>query len=218
MTWDWDFAWSVMPDLLSGFLVSIEASLLASFVALGLGLVWAVLRYAKVPFVSPIVGLCVEFVRGTPLLVQLFFLFYVLPRYGLTLSPFVTGFIGLGLNFSAYAAEVYRAGLESVPRGQWEAATVLGLPARRRWLGVILPQAIRNVVPPLGNYVVLMFKESAILSAITVADVVHQANSIGSEQFRYTEPLTLVALLFLAVSYPAARAIRRLETRLERFV
>jgi len=171
-------------------------------------------RHSKLPVISALVGGLVQFIRGTPLLVQAFFLFYVFPSYGLTLPALTTGIIAIGIHYSAYAAEAYRAGIESVPRGQWEAATALSLSPRRRWTGVVLPQAIRAVIPSLGNYVIAMFKDSAILAAITVVEVLNTAQAIGSDSFRYLEPLTLAALLYLLVSYPAAKLIRRLEHRL----
>ncbi len=214
MTWDWSFAWGILPDLLEGLAVTVQITLIGSAIALVLGLVIAVVRHSKLPVISALVGGLVQFIRGTPLLVQAFFLFYVFPSYGLTLPALTTGIIAIGIHYSAYAAEAYRAGIESVPRGQWEAATALSLSPRRRWTGVVLPQAIRAVIPSLGNYVIAMFKDSAILAAITVVEVLNTAQAIGSDSFRYLEPLTLAGLLYLLVSYPAAKLIRRLEHRL----
>ena len=214
MTWDWSFAWGILPELLEGLAVTVQITLIGSAIAMVLGLVIAVVRHSKLPVISALVGGLVQFIRGTPLLVQAFFLFYVFPSYGLTLPALTTGIIAIGIHYSAYAAEAYRAGIESVPRGQWEAATALSLSPRRRWTGVVLPQAIRAVIPSLGNYVIAMFKDSAILAAITVVEVLNTAQAIGSDSFRYLEPLTLAALLYLLVSYPAAKLIRRLEHRL----
>lgn len=214
MSWDWPFAWEILPQLLEGLLVTVQITVVGSVIALVLGLVIAVVRQSQVPVVSQLVGGLVQFVRGTPLLVQAFFLFYVFPSYGLTLPALTTGIIAIGVHYAAYTAEVYRAGIESVPRGQWEAATALSLPLRRRWTGVVLPQAIRAVVPSLGNYVIAMFKDSAILAAITVVELLNTATAIGSDSFRYLEPLTLAGLLYFLVSYPAAKLIRQLEQRL----
>lgn len=213
MSWSWSFAWQVVPDLLEGLKVTLEITLVGSAVAMVLGLVVAIVRYSKVPVLSSVATGVVEFIRGTPLLVQVYFLYFVLPKWGLRYSPLATGIFAIGINYSAYTAEVYRAGIEAVARGQWEAAIALSLPARRRWQSVILPQALRAVVPALGNYVIAMFKDSAILSAITVVELLNQATQIGSASFRYLEPLTIAGLMYLAVSYPAARLIRRLETR-----
>ncbi|MGW7006814.1 ectoine/hydroxyectoine ABC transporter permease subunit EhuD [Streptomyces sp. NPDC054933] len=213
-TWDWSYTGHVLPDLLRGLLVTLEATALGSVLAFALGLVWALAlrtpsRWARWP-----VGTVVEFIRNTPLLVQLFFLFYVLPTAGITFSALTTGVIGLGLHYSTYTAEVYRAGIDGVPTGQWEAATALSLPRRRTWVAVILPQAIRRVVPALGNYVIAMFKDTPMLAAITVLDMLKQAEEAGAESFRYTEPITVVGLLFVLIAYPTSLLIRALERRL----
>ena len=110
--------------------------------------------------------------RGTPLLVQLYFVFYVFPTWGLSMPALATGIVGLGIYYSATASEIYRAGIEELSAGQWEAALVLGLPIRRVWLGIVLPQAIKTVLPMLGNQVVAMFKETSLLSTITVIGTV----------------------------------------------
>jgi polar amino acid transport system permease protein len=212
--WDWQFAWDILPRLLDGLWVTVQITLAGSAIAMVLGLVIAVVRFSRVPVISQVVGGLVQFIRGTPLLVQIFFFFYVLPTYGITLSALTTGIVAIGIHYSAYAAEVYRAGIESVPRGQWEAATALSLPLRRRWTGIVLPQAIRAVVPSLGNYVIAMFKDSAILAAITVVELLNTAQAIGSDSYRYLEPLTLAGLLYFLVSYPSAKLIRALEHRL----
>lgn len=214
MSWDWAFAWEIMPQLLKGLLTTVQITLLGSAIALVLGLLIAVLRRSGVPVLSPLLGGLVHFVRGTPLLVQAFFLFYVFPSYGLTLPALTTGVIAIGVHYAAYTAEAYRAGIENVPSGQWEAATALNFSPRRRWTGVILPQAIKAVVPTLGNYVIAMFKDSAILTAITVVELLNAATAIGADTYRYLEPLTLAGLLYVLVSYPAALLVRRLEMRL----
>ncbi|WP_190817162.1 ectoine/hydroxyectoine ABC transporter permease subunit EhuD [Saccharopolyspora pogona] len=214
MIWDWSFAASIVPSLLGGLWVTVEVTLIGTVIALLLGLVVAVVRYSRIPVLGKLFGFFVLFVRGTPLLVQAYFAFYVLPNVGVQFSPLVTGIIVLGINYSAYTAEVYRAGIQSVPAGQWEASTALSLSAWQRWRFVVLPQAVRDVIPALGNYVVQMFKDSAILSAITVFELLSHATSIGSSSYRYLEPLTIAGLLFLAVSLPAAKLIKRLELRL----
>ncbi|MEU1630797.1 ectoine/hydroxyectoine ABC transporter permease subunit EhuD [Streptomyces sp. NPDC020096] len=213
-TWDWSYTRHVLPDLLRGLLVTLEATALGSVLAFALGLVWALALRTPSRWVRWPVGTAVEFIRNTPLLVQLFFLFYVLPTAGITFSALTTGVIGLGLHYSTYTAEVYRAGIDGVPTGQWEAATALSLPRRRTWVAVILPQAIRRVVPALGNYVIAMFKDTPMLAAITVLDMLKQAEEAGAESFRYTEPITVVGLLFVLIAYPTSLLIRALERRL----
>jgi polar amino acid transport system permease protein len=213
MIWDNNFAISVLPVLLQGLWTTVHITVMGTLLAAGLGLVFAVLRRLAIPVVSPVVSFLVVFVRGTPLLVQAYVAFFVLPAYGVSFDALTTGIVVIGINYSAYMAEVYRSGIQGVPTGQWDAATALSLPGSRTWGRIILPQAIRTVVPMLGNYLIQMFKDSAVLSAITVVELMATAQAIGSSSFRYLEPLTLAALLFLAVSYPASRLVNRLERR-----
>ena len=213
MIWDWHFAGKILPDLLRGLVVTIEATLLGYAVALVLGLVWAILRRSPSRIVSQVVRWVVEFIRSTPLLVQLFFLFFALPSTGLQFSALVTGIIGLGLHYSSYTSEVYRAGIADVPVGQWEAATALNLPRRRVWFGVVLPQAVRKVIPTLGNYLIAMFKDSPLLLAITVPEMLHSAYDVGAKSLRFLEPITIVGVLFVIVSVLSSLLLRRLELR-----
>lgn len=211
--WDWDYAFSILPDLLLALVTTIEITVLGSVVALLLGLVFAVIRRARIPVLDQILWAFIEIVRSTPLLVQVFFLFFALPRLGITLSAFVIGVVGLGVHYATYTSEVYRAGIDAVPKGQWEAATALSLPRSRVWTGVVLPQAIPRVLPALGNYVISMFKEVPLLLAIGVVEVVNAGREIGSATFRYVEPYTIAGVLFLLLSYPASLLVRRLERR-----
>jgi polar amino acid transport system permease protein len=213
MTWDNEFALSILPDLLAGLWVTVQITLMSMALALVLGLIVAVIRYLRIPVVSACFTFYVLFIRGTPLLVQAYLVYYVLPEYGITLSTYVTGVIVLGVNYSAYTAEVYRAGIEGVDRGQWEAAAALSLPPRRTWGRVVLPQSVRTVVPVLGNYLIQMFKDSAILFAITVVELMRTANTIGSRDFRYLEAFTIAAFLYLVVSYTSSLVVKRLEHR-----
>ncbi|CAM4156366.1 ectoine/hydroxyectoine ABC transporter permease subunit EhuD [Bordetella tumbae] len=214
---DWAFAWEILPALGSALIITIQATALGMALAVVLGLVLAMLRRVRSRWISMPVAVLIEFVRSTPLLVQMYFLFYVLPQSGMQLSPLVTGILALGVHYAAYCAEVYRAGIESVPRGQIEAATALNLSPWRTAVGVVLPQAIPPVVPALGNYLVAMFKDTPLLSAITVVELLQQSKIIGSATFRYTEPLTLVGVLFLLLSLIAAWGVRRLEAWLKKF-
>jgi polar amino acid transport system permease protein len=132
---------------------------------------------------------------------------------GIVLSPMVTGVLALGIHYGAYTSESYRAGIESVPRGQWEAAVALNMRPATKWRWVVLPQAVPTVIPALGNYLVAMFKEAPLLSTITVVELLAVARSIQSRTFRGLEPFTLAGLLFLAVSIPAAMFVRYLERR-----
>ena len=213
MSFDWNLVLEILPALLSAFLVTVQASLLGMVVALQLGLVWALLRRSNSRLVAWSVTWTVEFIRSTPLLVQVYFLFYVLPSFGITWSPLVTGVIALGLHYSAYTAEVYRAGIDNLPRGQWEAAMALNLSRLDTYKSVVLPQAIPPMIPALGNYLVAMFKETPVLAAITVGELLQTAKLIGAESFRYLEPLTIVGILFLIASLLSTRLVEKLEAR-----
>lgn len=213
---DLGFALEILPSLFSALRITVQATLLGMALAVTLGLVLALARRAPWRLLSWPVGFAVEFVRSTPLLVQMFFLFYVLPGWGAKLSPLATGTLALGVHYAAYCAEVYRAGLEAVPRGQLEAAKALNFTFWRATVAVVLPQAIPPVVPALGNYLIAMFKDTPLLSAITVVELLQRSKIIGAATFRYVEPVTLVGLLFLAVSLAAAWGVRLLERRLKR--
>lgn len=213
MMFDWQLAVDILPTLLRAFVVTIQATLAGMSLAMVLGLFWALLRRSANPLLSWFSAGAVEFIRSTPLLVQIYFLFYVLPHFGVSWPPFLTGVLALGLHYSAYTSEVYRAGIDNVPKGQWEAAIALNLSRFHTFKSIILPQAIPPVLPALGNYLVAMFKDTPLLAAITVNELLQSAKLIGAETFRYLEPLTLVGVLFLMVSMGSAHLIRTLELR-----
>lgn len=213
MDWDWEFTVSIMPQLIDGVVITIQATLLGTVVAMVMGLVWAILRRTAAPPIALAIRWFVEFIRGTPLLVQLYFLFYILPDVGILLSPLTAGVIGLGLHYSAYTAEVYRAGIDNVPKGQWEAAKAVNLSPRQTWTEIIIPQAVPPMIPALANYFVAMFKETPLLSAITVLELMNQARSAANFSYRYLEPMTMVGVFFLLVSIPAVVGLRYLERR-----
>ncbi|TDC46459.1 ectoine/hydroxyectoine ABC transporter permease subunit EhuD [Actinomadura sp. KC345] len=213
MTWNWEYTGEILPDLLSGLRYTIIATLAGYVIALILGMVWTLLRRTPYKAVNQTVRWVTEFIRSTPLIPQLYFVFFVLPTWGITLSPLTAGIITLGIHYSTYTAEVYRAGIADVPRGQWEACTALNLPKSRVWLDVILPQAIRRVIPTLGNYLIAMFKDSPMLFAINVAELLFQANRVGSVNGQFLEPMTMVGLLFVVVSVISSILVRRLERR-----
>ncbi|MFJ9242249.1 ectoine/hydroxyectoine ABC transporter permease subunit EhuD [Streptomyces sp. NPDC101776] len=214
MKWNWSAVSDFMPYFWDGLKVTLEILVLGSLISFVLGLVWALLMRTPTRWVRWPVGVVTEFVRDTPLLVQLFFLFYVLPEWGLTFSALTTGVFAIGLHYSTYTMQVYRAGIEAVPAGQWEAATALNLPVRRTWTAVILPQAIRRVVPALGNYVIAMLKDTPILMVITVLELMGQARLFSQEHFQFTEPVTVIGVAFILISCPASLLIRALERRL----
>ncbi|MEU5953997.1 MULTISPECIES: ectoine/hydroxyectoine ABC transporter permease subunit EhuD [Streptomyces] len=203
-----------MPHFWDGVLVTLQVLALGSLISFSLGLVWALLFRAPSRFVRWPVGIVTEFIRNTPLLVQLFFFFFVLPDWGIQFSALTTGTIAIGLHYSTYTAQVYRAGIEAVPEGQWEAATALSLPYRHTWTAVILPQAIRRVIPALGNYVIAMLKDTPLLASIGVLELLQRSRLQAAETFQYTEALTVVGIAFIVIAYPSSLLLRALERRL----
>ncbi|MDF2368215.1 ectoine/hydroxyectoine ABC transporter permease subunit EhuD [Sneathiella sp.] len=216
MNWSWQVAFDVLPQMLQGLVITIEATFIGAILAYALGLVLAILRMSKSRIVSLTTYWVSEFIRRTPLLVQLYFLFYVLPDLGLFLSPLAAGILGLGLHFSTYTSEVFRAGIENVPTGQWEAAKSLNYKPYQTMRYVILPQAIPPMIPPLANYLITMFKETPLLSAITVVELFNAANIYSNSHYKYLEPMTLVGAFFLIVSIPSAYIAMRLEKKYQR--
>ncbi|MFI1677118.1 MULTISPECIES: ectoine/hydroxyectoine ABC transporter permease subunit EhuD [unclassified Streptomyces] len=215
MNWNWDHVDEFMPLFWDGVELTLKALLFGSLIAFSLGLVWAVAQRSEKKWIRWPVTVVTEFIRNTPLLVQLFFLFYVVPEWGPSMSPLTTGIVGLGLHYSTYTSEVYRAGIEGVPAGQWEAATALSLSKRRTWTSVVLPQAVRRVIPALGNYVIVMLKESPQMAAIGALDMLGQAQNYSQTTFTF-EAISVVGVAFIVIAYPASLLLRVLERRLVR--
>lgn len=213
MEWDWEFVIEIMPTLIQGAIITVQATILGSVVAAAVGLMFAIARRSPNRWIARPVGFVVEFIRGTPLLVQLYFLFYVLPDIGILLPPLTAGVIALGLHYGTYTSEVYRAGIDNISRGQWEAAKAVNLTPTQTWAHVIIPQAIPPMIPALANYFIAMFKETPLLSAITVLELMNQARSVANFSYRYLEPMTMVGVFFLVISVPAVLLLRHLERR-----
>ncbi|WP_047869832.1 ectoine/hydroxyectoine ABC transporter permease subunit EhuD [Nocardiopsis sp. RV163] len=208
MFWDFEWTFEVMPDLLAGLWVTVQVTVLGYLIALVLGLAIAIAR--RTPVLGSVLHAVMEFVRTTPLIIQLVFVFLLTPA---EISAMTVGVVVIGVHYAAYTAEVYRSGIEGVAKGQWEAARALSLPTSRTWGAVVLPQAIRKTIPALGNYLIAMFKDTPLLLAISVPELLTEAQQVGSADFRIVEAYTLVGILFLLVSVPSAILIRRLERR-----
>lgn len=213
MIFNWHFAWSILPQLLNAAQTTFLITLASFLVALvgGLPILW--LRMSKNRYASRVTMWVSDFVRGTPLLVQIFFIYYVLPSYGLELGPVETGIAAIGLHYSFYMAETYRTALQSVGPGQREAAQALGLHQARIFQKVLWPQMCPIIVPIAGSFLIYMFKDTPILAAITVRELMQVSSQIGADNFRYMEPITIVGVLFLMMSLIAAYLIRILERR-----
>jgi polar amino acid transport system permease protein len=216
MFWDWDFVGEILPLLLQASVITVIATLLGFLIAAVLGLFFAIGRMFGPTWLSvPLTGF-IEFIRSTPLLIQIFFIYFVFPEFGLTLGAMTAGVLALGIHYATYCSEVYRAGLANIPRGQWEASLALNIPTYQTFRDIIIPQAIPPVVPALGNYLVALFKDTPLLSAIAVLELMQTAKIIGSENFRYTEPITIVGIMFLLFSLLSAALIRLVERWLNR--
>lgn len=209
--WKWSFAWEILPRLLSATVNTLIAAGAGYAIAVVLGLALALVQRTRWKALTWAVREVVEFIRSTPLVLQIFFVFYVAPQFGIRLSPWVSGMIAIGLHYSAYLSEVYRAGIDAVPRGQWEACRAINLSTADTYRRIIIPQALAPSIAGMGNYLVGIFKDTPMLSVIGVAELMHAANAIGAENYRFLEPYTLVGVIFLAISLPTAGLVRLFE-------
>ena len=209
--WRWDFAIEILPKMLLATLNTIMAAGIGYAIAAIVGLLFLLGQRTQFKIVNIINREIVEFIRSTPLLIQLFFVYFVLPQFGITLSAWVCGMITIGLHFGTYLSEVYRGALEGVPKTQWEACRALNFTTFYTYKRIILPQAFPIAIPGMGNYLVGIFKDTPLLSTIGVAELFHAATAVGGYHYRYLEPYTIVGLIFLILSVPAAMGIRKLE-------
>jgi len=219
MDWRWDFTFDVvLPRMWEAAGVTVWATVASFALALVGGLVLMLLKTHRSPWISAPATEFIEFVRATPLLVQIFFLFFLLPDFGITLPPLTTGILAIGIYNSALCAEVYRAGFQAVPKGQWEACTALNLSAYRTFRDVIIPQSLPPIMPALGNYLVAIFKETPLLSFVAVAEIMQVSKLIGAEYYRFTEAVTIAGIFFLVMSLIAAFLVRLVENHVKRSV
>ena len=211
MEWRWDWTWELLPRFIEAAGKTLLAAGGGYLIAVVLGLVLVLAQRTPFRPLTVVVRELVEFVRSTPLLLQVFFVFYVGPQFGINLSPWTSGLIAIGIHYAAYLSEVYRGGIESVPKGQWEAATAINMSTVQTYRRLIIPQALLPAISGMGNYLVGIFKDTPMLSVIGVAELMHTANAVGAQSYRYLEPYTLVGVLFLAISLPTAFFIARFE-------
>ena len=209
--WRWDFAIEILPQMLWATLNTILAAGVGYAIAAIVGLLFLLGQRTPIKIVNMFNREIVEFIRSTPLLIQLFFVYFVLPQFGITLSAWVCGMITIGLHFGTYLSEVYRGALEGVPKTQWEACRALNFSTFYTYRKIVLPQAFPIAIPGMGNYLVGIFKDTPLLSTIGVAELFHAATAVGGYHYRYLEPYTIVGIIFLTLSIPAAMWIRKLE-------
>jgi polar amino acid transport system substrate-binding protein len=207
---------TLLPLLLKGALRSLEISVLSMVIAVAFGLLLALMRLYGNGILSVIAQSIIEVLRGTPLLIQLYLIFFGLPYVGIHLSPFIAAIFGLGLNYGAYEAENYRAGIEAVPKAQVEAAYALALSPSQRFIHVILPQAYRIILPPMTNDFISLIKDSSLVSVITMVELTTIYSQLASTYFDHLGLGIVVAIIYFAMGYPFVRLARKLEFNLKR--
>ncbi|MGJ7922060.1 amino acid ABC transporter permease [Neobacillus sp. LXY-4] len=216
----------LLPILLEGMWIALKATISGFALAIVIGVVIALGRLSKSKLLNGVLVTILEIIRGTPLLVQLVYMYYVvpllitlllqvwIPDYKFTISPFMAGMLGLGINYGSYLSEVIRSSILAVDKGQNEAALALGYTKRQSMWSIIMPQATRSSIPILGNYLVMMIKDTSLLAFITVNELLLRTQSYASQTFLTIESYTLLAVAYLLISLPMAQIIRLLERRL----
>jgi polar amino acid transport system permease protein len=202
-----------LPILMHGVALTIIVTLGSLVLSTLLGLVWALMRVSGIAPLSWASAAIINLIRGIPIIVLLFYLYFVMPDFGVTLTALQAAILGLGIAYSAYQAENFRAGIEAIDKGQIEAAQAIGMGWWLTMRRVILPQAVRIVLPPYGNIMIMMLKDSSQASTITVAELALQGKLIASSTFKNTSVFTLVALMYLTMSIPLILLVRHFEKR-----
>ena len=211
MAWRWDFAFEILPQLLWGTLYTLMAAGMGYAIAIFVGLLFMLGQRTPSIILNIITREIVEFIRSTPLLVQLFFVFFVAPQFGIKLAAWTSAMLTIGLHYGSYLSEVYRGALEAIPKQQWEASKALNFTITRTYSRIILPQAFPVALPGMSNYLVGIFKDTPMLATIGVVELMQSANTVGSLTYRFLEPYTMVGFIFLIISLPTAMGLRRLE-------
>lgn len=205
-----------LPILMSGVALTIIVTIGSLLLSTVLGLVWALMRVSGIGVLSGLSAGLINVIRGIPIIVLLFYLYFVMPEFGITLTALQAAILGLGIAYSAYQAENFRAGIEAIDKGQIEAAQAIGMGWGQTMRRVVLPQAVKIVLPPYGNVMIMMLKDSSQASTITVAELALQGKLIASSTFKNTSVFTLVALMYLTMSIPLILLVRHFEKRAAR--
>ena len=201
------------PILMSGVALTVIVTIGSLLLSTVLGLIWALMRVSGIRVLTRFSGGLINVIRGIPIIVLLFYLYFVMPEFGVTLSALQAAILGLGIAYSAYQAENFRAGIEAIDKGQIEAAQAIGMSWWQTMRRVVLPQAVKIVLPPYGNVMIMMLKDSSQASTITVAELALQGKLIASSTFKNTSVFTLVALMYLTMSIPLILLVRHFEKR-----
>ncbi len=204
-----------LPTLLKGALVTIGISLLSMMLAVVLGLILAMMRCYGNRWLQKASTAYIEMYRGTPLLIQLYILYYGLPNVGISLGAFAVAILGLGMNYAAYEAEIYRAGMQAIPRGQTEAALSLGMSGRLTLRRIILPQALRIAIPSMTNDFIALFKDSSLVSVVAITELTKSYGILAAASMDFFTLGIITALLYFGMSYPLSLYARKLEKRLK---
>ncbi|MBR1276977.1 amino acid ABC transporter permease [Bradyrhizobium sp. AUGA SZCCT0283] len=202
-----------LPILMSGVALTIIVTIGSLLLSTLLGLIWALMRVSGIGVVTGFSAGLINVIRGIPIIVLLFYLYFVMPEFGVTLTALQAAILGLGIAYSAYQAENFRAGIEAIDKGQIEAAQAIGMSWWQTMRRVVLPQAVKIVLPPYGNVMIMMLKDSSQASTITVAELALQGKLIASSTFKNTSVFTLVALMYLTMSIPLILLVRHFEKR-----
>ena len=205
-----------LPILLQGVWLTIVVTSGSLILSTLLGMVWALMRVSPVRALQQLAKGIVNAIRGVPILVQLFYIYFVMPEFGVTLTALQASIIGLGIAYSAYQAENFRAGIEAIDKGQVEASESLGMGWALMMRRVVVPQAVKIILPPYGNIMIMMLKDSSQASTITVAELTLKGQLIAASTFKYTSVLTMVAVLYLVMSVPLILFVGWLERRTQR--
>src|ERR1700676_4038937 len=205
-----------LPILLQGVWLTIVVTVGSLLLSTILGLVWAMMRVSGLRALSGLSAGLINVIRGIPIIVLLFYLYFVMPDFGITLTALQAAILGLGIAYSAYQAENFRAGIEAIDKGQIEAAQTIGMGWWLTMRRVVLPQAVKIVLPPYGHIMIMLLKDSSQASTIPVAELALQGKLIASSTFKNTSVFTLVALMYLTMSIPLILLVRHFENKANR--
>lgn len=213
MGFDLAFALASVPIILGAVGTTLAVALVSCVGAATIGFLFEMVR--RIGGIGGLaIGFVIDFIRSTPVLAWLYFLYFVLPFYGIRLGSMTVGVIGLSLYYSGYLAAVFKAGIDAIPKGQWEAAMALSLGRSDAVVHVIAPQMLRNIAAPLGNYFVSILKATPYLAVLAVPEMLGRAFDIASETYRYSEPLVVAGIIFLVLALIISYGVKRLERRL----
>ena len=215
---DFTLIWESLPSLYQGTLVSLQITFVAVLIGIGLGSILGLAEISSLKVIRLCVGIYVTLVRGTPMLVQILFIFYVLPQLGLMIAPFWAASLAIGLNSSAYVSQIIRSGVNAVPKGEIEAAYTLGFSRLQTMIYIIFPQALRMTLPVLGNELITLIKDSSLASIIGVMELTKEASIIRSRTYDAFSILLAISIIYLVLTATLSLGIKYFEKRTKSYV